>query len=173
MESYWEVVEPLFQQIDTGNDGQSFLLSCKSVPRSSVLLFCAHMALSEIHNGGVLQLLWNETGVLVPEAIEGYSAMGMPELAALLKEATLPLETPYPRSREDRWDALLAASGLNNEEMEGIFKNADNFYLGFVAATSKLRFGELDHLFLEAAKTENGGFQVAATEYARNPFLVH
>ncbi len=166
MESYWEVVEPLFHQIDTGNDGTAFLESCISIPRSSVLLFSTHMALSEVHNGGFLQLLWNETGVLVPEAIEGFSTMGMPTLAAILKEAALPLGTPFPRNREDRWDALLAASGINSEELERIFKNAENFYLGFVTATSTLQFDKLDRRFWETAKTENGGFQSAATQYA-------
>jgi hypothetical protein len=172
MESYWEVVEPLFHQIDTGNDGTAFLESCISIPRSSVLLFSAHFALAEVFDGGLLLLLWNETGVLVPEAIEGFLAMGMPAMAAILKEATLPLGMPYPRNREDRWDALLAASGLNSEELERIFESADNPYLGFVGATSTLPFDELDQRFWETAKTENGGFQAAATCYARNPFLI-
>jgi hypothetical protein len=167
MKSYWEVAKPLFDQIDYGNDGQVFLKSCASIPRSSVLLFSAHMALAEVHNGGFLQLFWNNTGVLVPEAIEGFLAIGMPKLASILSEASLPLGTPYPRNRDDRWDALLVASKRDCDELEQMFEQAENLYLGFVAATSALDFEKLDTIFWETADTENGGFQEAATRYAQ------
>ena len=170
MKSYWEVIEPLFDMIDTGNDHQAFIDSISSLPRTSVLLFSAHMALAEVHNGGFLQLFWNTTGILVPEAIEGFTTIGMPTMAAILQEAARPLGSPYPRDRDERWDALLAASTKNAEEIERIFKKAENFYLGFEEAT--ISFDALNHRFWDTAKIENGGFQIAATRYAQDPYLI-
>jgi hypothetical protein len=80
------------------------------------------MALAEVHNGGFLQLFWNNTGVLVPEAIEGLLAIGMLKMASILREAALPLGTPYPRDRDDRWDALLVASNRDSDELEQMFE---------------------------------------------------
>jgi len=80
MESYWEVVEPLFEVIDYGGTPEAFASSLASLSRSAVVLFSAHMCLAEVHNGGFLQLFWNTTGVLVPEGIEGFTEIGMPTL---------------------------------------------------------------------------------------------
>jgi hypothetical protein len=172
MESYWEVIVPLFNMIDTGKDYQALVDSISSLPRTSVLLFSAHMALAEVHNGGFLQLFWNTTGILVPEAIEGFTTIGMPTMAAILHEAAQPLGNPYPRDRDERWDALLVASGKCVEELEQIFKKVENLYLGFEEATMTLSFDTLNHRFWETAKIENGGFQIAATRYAQNLYLI-
>jgi hypothetical protein len=172
MRSYWEVIEPLFNMIDTGNGPDAFAATSASILRSAVLLFSAHMALAEVHNGGFLQLFWNETGVLVPEAIEGFTTIGMPTMAAILQEAAQPLGDPYPRDRDERWDALLAASAKSAEEIKQIFEKAENFYLGFQEATIKLSYDTLDKRFWKTAKFENGGFQDAATRYAQDPYLI-
>ncbi|MGD0941366.1 MAG: DUF4375 domain-containing protein [Terracidiphilus sp.] len=155
-----------------GNGPEAFAAAITSIPRSSVLLFSAHTALAEVHNGGFLQLFWNSAGVLVPEAIEGFTTIGMPTMAAILQEAAQPLGKPYPRDRDERWDALLAASGKNAEEIEQIFERAQNFYLGFHEACLALPFDRLNQRFWDIAKTENGGFQDAATQYAQAPFLI-
>jgi len=177
VETYWELVEPLFSVINFGGGPETFTQSVASIPRPSLLLFAAHMCVAEVHNGGLLQLLWNNTGVMVPEGIEGFVTMGMPLLAEILRDALRPLGTPYPRDREDRWEALLAASEHSKGEMMRMFKKLDpddtrGFYAVFVDATRNLGFGELNRQFWETVKTENGGFQEAATRYARNPHLV-
>ena len=71
MESYWEVIEPLFKTVEYGDTPEVFARSIAPLPYSAVILFSAHLCLAEVHNGGFLQLFWNTTGVLVPEGIEG------------------------------------------------------------------------------------------------------
>ena len=105
-----EVIDPLFKTVEYGDTPEAFARSIASLPYSSVILFCAHMCLAEVHNGGFFQLFWNTTGVLVPEGIEGFSTIGMPKMVALILEAASPLGSRYPRDRNNRWDALLAAS---------------------------------------------------------------
>jgi hypothetical protein len=170
--SYWELVEPIFSTINIYNGPEAFAASIIEVPRPCLLLFAAHMCLSEVHNGGFLQLLWNNTGVLVPEAVEGFAAIGMPTMSALVTQAALPLGSPYPRDRDMRWDALLVASGRKSKDLKQIFKKSENLYLAFAEATATLQFDSLDKQFWESAKTENGGFQVAATRYAQNVYIV-
>jgi hypothetical protein len=166
-----EIMANLTKVINTkGPD--DYVSTISNVPRHIVLIYAIHMCVCEVNNGGFLQLFWNSIGVLVPEAIEGFKTIGMPSMAAILREAAQPLGDPYPRDRDERWDALLAASGCNTEEIERIFKNAKNYYLGFQEATLALSFDALNQRFWECAKTEGGGFQEAATRYAQHPHLI-
>ena len=170
LSSHWDVLEPHFKAINIYENAETLAASIADIPRHIVLLYAAHMCQSEVHNGGFLQLFWNGTGIIVPEAIEAYKTIGMPIMASLLEQAAHPLGSPYPIERDDRWDALLFASGLNEAELEAIFKAEDNFYIAFVKATKHLPFDDLDRQFWDAVKTENGGFETAATRYAKNPF---
>jgi Domain of unknown function (DUF4375) len=171
--SYWDYIEPYWDVFDIYNGHHGFESSIHNAPRPIVLLYAAHFCQSEVHNGGFLQFFWNNTGVLAPEAIEGYSVIGMPTLASLLQEAASTLGTPYPRERNDRKDALLIASGHSKRELKQIFKKHENLYRAFAEATKALPFDLLSKQFWQAAKTENGGFEAAATLYSQKPFLIH
>jgi hypothetical protein len=180
VDSYWDFIEPYWSVFDIYNGPEGFESSTRGAPRPVVLLYAAHFCQSEVHNGGFLQFFWNNTGVLAPEAIEGYRAIGMPNLAALLKGAASPLGSPYPRNRDERWDALLVASGYGVRDLRKIFKKRRDgpdeerrLYAAFLEATKNLPFDELNRRFWETAKTENGGFEDAATRYAQSPFLIH
>jgi len=74
---------------------------------------------------------------------------------------------------------MLAASGCSETELMQIFgKQKDEpdktkgFYLAIAEATKNLAFDALDRQFLETSITENGGFQEAATRYARDPYAI-
>jgi hypothetical protein len=167
IESYWEIIEPFFEAITAGDSPEIYMASIGKLPRPVVLLYATHMCLAEVHNGGLLQFFWNSGGIMAPEAIEGFLAMRMPKLASLIGRAASPLGDPYPRDRDDRWNALLAASGCSSEYLERLFAKATNFYLPFVEATETLGVDTLNELLWETAKSENGGFQERATTYAR------
>jgi hypothetical protein len=94
-----------------------------------VNLFTSHFCQSEVCNGGWLQFFMNSTGVLGPEAVKGFEHVGMPLLASVARQAVSKLGEPYPREREQRWDALLAASTLDGEEMRKIFATEKNHFI--------------------------------------------
>jgi hypothetical protein len=165
--SYWELVEPVFDKIDIGSP-EAYFASATSVSRSVLLLYAAHFCLSEIHNGGFLQFFWNSTGVIAPEAASGFSAIGMTELASVITSTAALLGLPYPRGRDERWDALLAASGIDEMGLKNIFEKSSNLYLAFDEATAPLSFDALDQQVWSLAQVENGGFQEAATRYAQS-----
>lgn len=60
-------------------------------------MFAGHFCQSEVCSGGFEQLFWNPTGVLAPEAVEGFREIGLPQLAALIESAIDLLGPPYPR----------------------------------------------------------------------------
>jgi Domain of unknown function (DUF4375) len=166
IDSYWELVEPVFTKIDIDSPA-SFFASIADVPRPVLLLYAAHFCLSEVHNGGFLQFFKNSTGLITPEAIEGFDAIGMQMLASVVRAAADPLGVPYPRERDSRWDALLVASGRSEEQLKDIFEKAKNLYLAFVKATETLPLDQLSRQAWVLAETESGGFQDAATRYAQ------
>ncbi len=54
-------------------DGEdAFHESTKGVPRRSLILYAVFFFDSEIKNGGLRQLFGNSTGILAPEAIDGF-----------------------------------------------------------------------------------------------------
>ena len=179
VETYWELIEPYWEVINIYDGPEAFEASIRGAPRPVILLYSAHFCVSEVRNGGFLQFFMNSTGVLAPEAIEAFSAIGMPTLAALVNNAAETLGTAYPRNRGDRRDALLVASGHSQTELEEIFSKYGNesdaskgSYRAFVKATEKLPFESLQRQFWHAAKTENGGFEEAATRFANVPHLI-
>lgn len=163
---YSSKIKHLFEVVKNYEDVPTFLQSIKDVRRPLLLLYAAHFCLSEVHNGGFLQLFWNSTGVLFPEAVGGYKALEMPKLAEIFTSADACLGSPYPRDREDRWDALLQAAGRTEDELTAIFQHAEDLYLGYQKATSSLPFEDLGKQAWELAKSENGGFQERAVAYA-------
>jgi hypothetical protein len=115
--SYWDLIEPVLDEINIYDGEANFLKSIQPISRPLVLLYAAHFCQSEVCNGGFLQFFKNSTGVLCPEAIEGFKLIGMPQLASVIETAAALLGSPYPRDREARSNALLAASRLEENEL--------------------------------------------------------
>jgi len=135
---YWSKLEPIWKEISISEGEAVFLEQVSRVPRRLGDLFAAHWCQSEVCNGGFHQFFSNTTGVLAPEAMEGFRAMGMTEVAALVEEAMSVLGTPYPRDREARQAVLPPPP----------------------------RFRELDERFFARVQHEADGFALAADRYA-------
>jgi len=163
--TYWNAIEPTFEVVNIYDGPEKFLASIADLPRAMVIVYAAHFCLSEVHNGGLLQFFWNSTGVLAPEAIEGFVAIRMPEAAAAIDQACGRLGLPYPRDRHDRQTALLAATGRSDEEIDHIFKSSDSLYRAYVEVTRPLDFDTLDRTIWSLAASENGGFDQAANRF--------
>lgn len=78
-EEYWAVLDQYWDVIDIDSP-EVFESTFNRVPRSVGLLYAAHFCQSEVCNGGFTQFFWNSTGVLGPEAVEGFRAIGRKEL---------------------------------------------------------------------------------------------
>lgn len=105
-EVYWSVVEPAWGTVSIYDGPEVFLEQFSKVPQDVGRLFAIHWCVSEICNGGFHQFFHNSTGVLAPEALEGFRAVGLPECATLLKQAMAFFGPDYPRDQAVRVSLL-------------------------------------------------------------------
>jgi hypothetical protein len=145
---YWSLVKPVWDRISIYDDPSAFLNQWALAPVAARNLFAAHWATSEIRNGGLPQFFSNSTGVLAPEAVAAFTALGMPKVAHTISRAMAFFESPYPRDRSIRENALEAFWRDNGE-----------------AAADHL-FAAEDDQFADLIDSENGGFEEAADRYA-------
>src|SRR5690348_17530688 len=131
---------PIWDAINIYDGPEVFLTILNHVSREAGLLFAAYFCQSEVCNGGFYQFFFNSTGVLAPEAADGFTAIGQVQVANLLRQAMAMFGSPYTREREARHAAL------------------DLFPPG--------RFEELDEKFFALLESEAGGFEAAADRYA-------
>jgi hypothetical protein len=127
-EIWWQVVEPYWQNVDIYGDGATFLRTFADVPESAGHLLAIKWCESEVCNGGFHQFFGNPTGVLAPEAVLGFRAIGMPALADLVEQAMVVLDTPYPREQEQRRRFLDGIPGEHPKEWDPFFDLNDAFY---------------------------------------------
>ena len=139
-EGYWKLMEPVWDDVVSLDTPDRYLATIKRVGRPVSQLCAANLAQAEICNGGFHQFFWNSSGMLCPEAIEGFIAIGMPECAKLIGQAAFLLGEPFPRDREQRQFKLEKAS--------------------------RKHFDGLENQFFKLIETENGGWEAAANNYA-------
>lgn len=109
--SYWRVVAPHWQRVDIYSGPNVFLRSFAQAPAAAGHLLAAHWCQSEVCNGGFHQFFSNPTGVLAPEAAQGFRAIGLPAVGEIVTKAIAKFGAPYPRERERRQAFLRAIPG--------------------------------------------------------------
>jgi hypothetical protein len=145
-EDYWRLVEPHWERVSIYDGETAFRREYDKTPERSRHLLAAHWCVSEVRNGGLDQFFSNPTGILAPEAAQGFRAIGLPKLATLLRQAMDKFGSPYPRNRERRQAALVRVQNRGGKD--------DAFKL-------------LDDRFFDLLEAAGGGFEAAADAYAR------
>jgi hypothetical protein len=146
-EIYWAVVEPYAEAVSIYDGATRFLQEFAAIPLAARTLLAAHWCVSEVCNGGFHQFFSNSTGVSAPEAEEAFRSIGLPNIAAVVHDATGFFEAPFPRDREIRQRML---EGYENSRPS----NPDPFVA-------------LDKRFYELVSQEGGGWESAADRYAK------
>jgi len=94
---------PHYDRLVAFYDGRDhWLRSIEGVPAGAVHLFALHWLHLEVHNGGFWQYFFNSTGVMAPEARDGFSIIGMPAVAAIVTRAMDRVAPTYPFDRDLR-----------------------------------------------------------------------
>ena len=99
---YPEVYAPYYNEFDFYNGREEWLASIESVPIKAVHLFSLHWLHLEVYNGGFWQYFFNSTSTSMPEAIDGFKAIGMPNVARVIESASEKLGSPFPFEKEAR-----------------------------------------------------------------------
>lgn len=144
-ETYWRLVEPIWDTVSISDGAEEFLKEFNNVGEKERNLYAAHWTQSEILNGGLAQFFTNPTGVLAPEAVNAFNAIGMPQCASILAESMKFFGASYPRDRAIR-EQVFEEFLQNNVGVIPIEQHEDSM------AT--------------AIEDENGGFESAANRYA-------
>lgn len=76
------------------------------LPAGLRAVYALYWMYSEIANGGLDQYLFNPTGRLLPEALEGAETIGNTKLHGLLSEFVGLFEDGYPVDQDERCDRL-------------------------------------------------------------------
>ena len=105
MTGYWARIEPFWNDLPT-DDPAAYRAFFDSMPPVAGHLIATHWVVSEVSNGGLHQLFTNSTGVVVPEAVAGFRAMGLTVLADIVAEAAAFFGSAYPREQMARIGAL-------------------------------------------------------------------
>ncbi len=150
--AYWLLIEPYWEKISIYDGPEQFLREFQKAPLTVRNLFASHWLQSEVLNGGFGQFFDNSTGVLAPEAADGFLAIGMPETSKFIRHVMSGFGEIYPRDREQRVEFL-----------EDFYDNAES--AGKEYAANPLS-SYLDEDFFELVESENGGFWVSANRYA-------
>ena len=145
-ENYWPVIEDIWDDVDIYEGPVVFLKDFNKLTGKQKTLLATHWAESEIMNGGLGQFFDNSTGVLAPEAVAGFNALGMPETAKILQKAMAFFGHDYPRERAKRIQVFEAFYVEHGEEAIPMESEEDAMAV--------------------AIETENKGFDDAACEYA-------
>jgi hypothetical protein len=102
----WRVIEPFLDTVSIHDGPVRFLSDIAALPIAAqhlfVVLWCDH----EVCNGGLNQFFSNSTGVLAPEAVTGFAAVGVIECGKLVQAAIDQFGPSYPRERVERQGAL-------------------------------------------------------------------
>jgi hypothetical protein len=136
-ELYWSVVEPFWHAVSIYDGPNDFAQQFQTLPSVAGHLFAAHWCQSEVCNGGLYQFFTNPTGVLAPEALAGFQAIGLSEWAAVLTEAMRFFGEPYPRDQADRLEFLTGHPGKSREEWDPFYALDERFYSWLHAAPDR------------------------------------
>jgi len=93
---YPQVYLPYSDRLNFYDGRDKWLESIADIPPEAVHLFSLHWLHLEVYNGGFWQYFYNSTCTCVPEAIAGFRAIGMPDVADLVTGAAKQLGEPFP-----------------------------------------------------------------------------
>ena len=125
----WRLIEPHWEAVSIYEGPIVFLDGFARLSKAARHLFAVWWCDSEVCNGGFHQFFSNSTGVLAPEALEGFRAIGLIECAELVELALRKFGEPYPRDREARQAALkLIEPPSDSRQERDPFHNLNNLY---------------------------------------------
>ena len=120
---------------DFYNGRDQWLDSIREIPIQATHLFALHWLHLEVHNGEFWQYFFNSTCHSMPEAVDGFEAIGMPEVAEIVRSAAAKVGDPFPFVEEERRQLVGGPFGGSRMEFDEL---DDRFYE--LADTNRLIF---------------------------------
>jgi hypothetical protein len=149
--SYWDLLEPIWDQIDIYTNPETFLAQFAQLSQAVGDLYAAHWLVSEVVNGAFPQFFSNSTGVLAPEALIAFRRIGLTDAADITEACMTFFGDSYPRDRAVRATMIdwVWAETLSEDDEHNLDILLD-----------------LSSQFLDAIGKDQSAFNLAADEYA-------
>ena len=138
---YSRLIEPIFESISIYDGPDVFRKQFRTLRPEVGHLLAAHWCQSEVCNGGFHQFFYNPTGVLAPEALAAFRAIGLHEWAELLEQAMLFFGRRYPRDERKRRKRLDSVPIAEDGEGNPFNELDDRFFEWLHAETGRFRKG--------------------------------
>jgi|SRR5690606_39229452 len=110
------------------DDPVDFLNWFRGLTLPQQVLFPTEWLCIEVYNGGFHQYFSNSTGLHAPEAVLGFRALGLDDIADIVDRAIAVFGKDYPRARTTREEFLDAIEGDDISEWNPFFELDDEFY---------------------------------------------
>lgn len=115
------IIQPVWSYADIYGSLEDYESSLVQFSTPQRLAFAIHWYASEVNNGGHDQFFFNSTGIVWPDALEGFRAIGAEKAFAILFEAASRFDVKPSRERDLRIEQL--------ERVEAGFDDLDDrFY---------------------------------------------
>jgi hypothetical protein len=131
LNGYLRILEPMWNSVRLDQGTREFRKQFRAFRPEFGHLFAAVWCSSEIENGGFHQFFYNSTGILAPEAVDGFGAIGLKGCARPLCRAMRFFGESYPRDRARRLKRLPKRSGESRKEWDPFFDLDEAFYTAF------------------------------------------
>ena len=116
----WTVIEPVWWSIETHNGPVAYEETGRRFTTSQRQVAAMGWYSAEVDNGGHDQFYGNSTGIVWREALEGFCAAAMADIAAILRESVRRLGGDPPLDTKQR-RRLLDASAPNFGDLDEQF----------------------------------------------------
>jgi hypothetical protein len=100
--AYPAIYAPFYDRFNFYEGREVWLNSIAGIPEKAVHLFSLHWLHLEVYNGGFWQYFFNSTSTSAPEACAGFRAIGMGDVATVVKDAMSKVGTPFPFDKSAR-----------------------------------------------------------------------
>lgn len=128
---------------------EGYEASVSGLPRDLQLLAATDYGVADIENGGFDQFFSNPTGVFAPEMVEWFDRAGLPETAAIMREAMAVFGTEFPRSQTKR-NSFLDSDPGDSDSPRSTWDTFETLNEQFYATLPRGRFNELADRWLRA-----------------------
>jgi hypothetical protein len=115
---YFAVIEPVFWSVSIYDGLQRYEEDIARFSKEQRLVLAYHWYLSEVNNGGHYQFYDNSTGIVWPDALKAFAAIGAEDVVAIIEASISRLGGNPSLDREERQQQL--------EQMNPAFEDLDS-----------------------------------------------
>lgn len=118
IDDVFNVIEPAYWTIDIYETHEHYLKTAQTFTQEMRYLNAVFWYMAEVRNGGHSQFLFNSTGIVWEDALNGFKLFGLPEHAQNLQKVVDFFEGKIPFDREKRQELLDELEGCGDEDDE-------------------------------------------------------